>query len=274
MLPDIKTVELFRIGVLHISPFGVLAATGILTGRALALHRAKQAGIPEEDMDDALLYTLLSAFFFAHIAEAVFYHPDQIMRQGPVYLLKFWKGLSSFGGFFGGLFGFMFFVYRRKIRSPLLFAECILQGLVLGWIFGRLGCTIIFDHPGQLSDFFLAFQQPGGARHNLGFYEFLLTLLVLFPVTLVLHRLQARPGSYTAAVLILYTPVRFFLDFLRLDAAQNGDIRYGALTPGQYGSMILFVLGVAIAYRLMTSLPLPSGIVQPVKKKKKKNKER
>ncbi len=274
MLPDIKTVELFRIGVLHISPFGVLAATGILTGRALALHRAKQAGIPEEDMDDALLYTLLSAFFFAHIAEAVFYHPDQIMRQGPVYLLKFWKGLSSFGGFFGGLFGFMFFVYRRKIRSPLLFAECILQGLVLGWIFGRLGCTIIFDHPGQLSDFFLAFQQPGGARHNLGFYEFLLTLLVLFPVTLVLHRLQARPGSYTAAVLILYTPVRFFLDFLRLDAAQNGDIRYGALTPGQYGSMILFVLGVAIAYRLMTSPPPPSGIVQPVKKKKKKNKER
>ena len=199
MLPDIKTVELFRIGVLHISPFGVLAATGILTGRALALHRAKQAGIPEEDMDDALLYTLLSAFFFAHIAEAVFYHPDQIMRQGPVYLLKFWKGLSSFGGFFGGLFGFMFFVYRRKIRSPLLFAECILQGLVLGWIFGRLGCTIIFDHPGQLSDFFLAFQQPGGARHNLGFYEFLLTLLVLFPVTLVLHRLQARPGPISSS---------------------------------------------------------------------------
>lgn len=274
MLPDIKTVELFRIGALHISPFGVLAAAGILTGRALALHRAKQAGIPEEDMDDALLYTLLSAFFFAHIAEAVFYHPDQIMRQGPVYLLKFWKGLSSFGGFFGGLFGFMFFVYRRKIREPLLFAECILQGLVLGWVFGRLGCTVIFDHPGQLSDFFLAFQQPGGARHNLGFYEFLLTLLVLLPATLVLHRLRARPGSYTAAVLILYTPVRFFLDFLRLDAAQNGDVRYGALTPGQYGSMILFVLGVAIAYRLMTSPPPPSGIVQPVKKKKKKNKER
>ena len=58
MLPDIKTVELFRMGSLHISPFGVLAATGILAGRALALHRAKQAGIPREDMDDALLYTL------------------------------------------------------------------------------------------------------------------------------------------------------------------------------------------------------------------------
>ena len=274
MLPDIKTVELFRMGSLHISPFGVLAATGILAGRALALHRAKQAGIPREDMDDALLYTLLSAFFFAHIAEAVFYHPDQIVRQGPVYLLKFWQGLSSFGGFFGGLFGFMFFVYQRKIRSPLLYAECILQGLVLGWVFGRFGCTIIFDHPGILSDFFLAFQQPGGSRHNLGFYEFLFTLLVLFPATLVLHRLGARPGSYSAAVLILYTPIRLFLDFLRLDAAQNGDVRYGGLTPGQYGSIILFVLGVAIAYRLLTSSPPHPEIIQPEKKKKKKNKER
>lgn len=273
LIPDIKTVELIRIGSLHINIFGVLAATGILAGRALALHRAKQAGISREEMDDALLYTLLAAFFFAHIAEAVFYHPEQIVRQGPVYLLKFWKGLSSFGGFFGGLFGFMFFVYKRKIREPLLFAECILQGLVLGWIFGRLGCTIIFDHPGQLSDFFLAFEQPGGSRHNLGFYEFLFTLLVLFPATFVLHRLQARPGSYSAAVLILYTPVRFFLDFLRLDAAQRGDVRYLGLTPGQYGSIVLFVLGVVIAYRLIKSPP-PPAIVQPVKKnKKQKNKE-
>jgi len=79
-----------------------------------------------------------------------------------------------------------------------------------------------------------------------------------FPATLVLHRLGARPGSYSAAVLVLYTPIRFFLDFLRLDAAQNGDVRYGGLTPGQYGSIILFVLGVAIAYRLLTSFAAAS----------------
>ena len=82
MLPDIKTVDLFHIGSIHISPFGVLVATGILVGRALSLYRAKQAGIPREEMDDAILYTLLSAFFFAHFVEAVFYHPEYISRQG------------------------------------------------------------------------------------------------------------------------------------------------------------------------------------------------
>jgi len=187
-------------------------------------------------------------------------------------LLKVWKGLSSFGGFIGGIFGFLLFIYVKKVRSPLLHAECILQGLVLGWIFGRLGCTVIFDHPGQFSNFFLAFQQPAGARHNLGFYEFLFTLLILLPATLVLHHLKVRPGTYSAAVLLLYTPVRFFLDFLRVGVEQNGDIRYLGLTPGQYGSLILFMLGVVIA---MTLIKTPSPIlqtVQPVSPKKRRRK--
>ena len=272
MLPDIKTIELLQIGSIHISPFGPLVATGILVGRALGLYRAKQAGIPREEMDDAILYTLISAFFFAHFVEAVFYHPEQIARQGLIYLLKFWTGLSSFGGFFGGIFGFLFYVYKKKIRFPLLYAECILQGLVLGWVFGRLGCTIIFDHPGNLSNFFLAFQQPEGSRHNLGFYEFLFTFLILFPTTLILHRLKVKPGTYSAAVLILYTPVRFLLDFLRLDADHKGDVRYLGLTPGQYGSIILFILGVFIAITLLKT-PSPSiQLDQPSKRKKRPKK--
>jgi phosphatidylglycerol:prolipoprotein diacylglycerol transferase len=269
VLPDIKTAELLHIGSIHISPFGPLVATGILVGRALTLYRAKQAGIPREEMDDALLYTLLSAFFFAHFVEIVFYHPEQISRQGLICLLKFWTGLSSFGGFFGGIFGFLFYVYIKKVRFPLLYAECILQGLVLGWVFGRIGCTIIFDHPGELSNFFLAFQTPEGSRHNLGFYEFLFTLLILFPTTLILHRLQVKPGTYSAAVLILYTPVRFFLDFLRLDADHKGDVRYLGLTPGQYGSIIFFILGVYIAIKLLKTFPSPPQLAEPPKRKKR-----
>ncbi len=272
MLPDIKTVELITIGPVHLTPFGPLVAIGILLGRTLALHRAKQAGIPRDEMDDAILYTLFSAFIFAHLVEAVFYHPDQVARQGIIYLLQFWKGISSFGGFFGGIFGFLFFVYKKKIRFPLLYAECILQGLILGWIFGRLGCTIIFDHPGEFSNFFLAFQQPEGARHNLGFYEFLFTLLILFPTTLLLHRLKAKPGTYSAAVLILYNPVRFFLDFLRVGADQKGDIRYFGLTPGQYGSIILFVLGLFIAMRVIKPSPSPREFTQPSQNKKRQKK--
>jgi len=256
VLPDIKTMELLHIGPIPIHPFGLLVATGILAGRALTIHRAKQAGIEPDEMDEAILYTLISAFLFAHFTEVVFYHPEHISRHGLIYLLKVWKGLSSFGGFIGGIFGFLLFIYVKKVRSPLLHAECILQGLVLGWIFGRLGCTIAFDHPGKLSNFFLAFEQPGGARHNLGFYEFLFTSLILFPATLFLHRLKVKPGTYSVVVLILYTPVRFFMDFLRLDAAEKeGDMRYLGLTPAQYGCILLFMLALFLGVKLLKTSP-------------------
>ncbi|MGB5218829.1 MAG: prolipoprotein diacylglyceryl transferase family protein [Smithella sp.] len=272
-MPDIKTVELLHIGSIPIHTFGLLVATGIFAGRALAIHRAKQAGIEPEEMDEAILYTLISAFFFAHFTEVVFYHPEQISRHGLIYLLKVWKGLSSFGGFLGGIFGFLLFVYTKKVRSPLLFAECILQGLVLGWIFGRLGCTIAFDHPGKLSNFFLAFDQPGGARHNLGFYEFLFTSLILFPATLFLHRFQVKPGTYSVVVLILYMPVRFFMDFLRLDAVEKeGDMRYLGLTPAQYGCILLFMLALFLAVRLLQtpSAQPPPDTRPPVRTSKTK----
>lgn len=122
MLPDIKTLELINIGPIHLTPFGPLVAIGILLGRALTLHRAKQAGIPRDEMDDAILYTLLSAFVLAHLVEAVFYHPEQVARQGIIYLLKFWNGISSFGGFFGGIFGFVFFVSKKE--NPISVALC------------------------------------------------------------------------------------------------------------------------------------------------------
>jgi len=282
VLPDItiKTSDFLIIGPLHFKIFGLLVAIGIFAGRALALYRGKQAGINREEIDDAILYTVIPAFLFAHFFEVVFYHPARFSQDGLIYLLRFWDGLSSFGGFFGGLAGFLFFVRKKKVRFPLVFAECILQGLVLGWIFGRLGCTIVFDHPGVLSNFFLAFQQPGGSRHNLGFYEFLFTLLILLPTILILHRLKAKPGSYSAAVLILYTPVRFFLDFLRVDAGHNGDIRYFSLTPGQYGCIIFFVLGVIIAIKLIKSPSSPQSpppsvpISQPATKPKNKRRKK
>jgi len=37
---------------------------------------------------------------------------------------------------------------------------------------------------------------------------------------------------------IVYAPVRFLFDFLR-----KNDIRYGGLTPGQWGAIALVVVG-------------------------------
>jgi phosphatidylglycerol:prolipoprotein diacylglycerol transferase len=242
MIPYIQIPELPIYGKLAIQPFGVLVVIAILTGQWLTRRRAKEAGVPDDEIVSALMWALGGGFIGAHLIEIFFYHPEKLLDEGPLVLLKIWDGLSSMGGFIGALVGLMIFFGRQK-KPWLLHAELIIQGLALGWIFGRMGCSVVHDHPGRHSDFFLAVRYPDGPRHDLGFYEMLYVALVIFPATLILHRLKAPRGAYAAAVLILYSPVRFFFDFLRTEGDVGSDPRYLGLTMAQYTGVALLLAG-------------------------------
>ncbi len=82
------------------------------------------------------------------------------------------------------------------------------------------------------------------AFHDLGWYEFLYTLLVLCPAFLILDRKPRPTGFYPLAFLFLYLPVRFLLDFLRIN-----DARYGGLTFGQYAAIAGFAVAAFVALR-------------------------
>jgi phosphatidylglycerol:prolipoprotein diacylglycerol transferase len=165
------------------------------------------------------------------------------VETGPRDWLAFWNGMDSFGGFFGALVGLALYFRRRPwVRH----ADVLLQALVMGWVFGRLGCTLVHDHVGRRTDFFLAIQFPGGARHDLGLYEFLFTLLILVPAVLWINR-RPRPAGTTLWVIpLLYAPVRFLLDFLRHTDLPNPDPRYAGLTSSQYASLVS--LGIAFYF--------------------------
>lgn len=49
---------------------------------------------------------------------------------------------------------------------------------------------------------------------------------------------------------LLYAPPRFMFDFLRAPVSDGGDPRYGGLTPAQYGSIVLVIVGVVLFRRL------------------------
>ncbi len=52
-----------------------------------------------------------------------------------------------------------------------------------GWVFGRIGCALVQDHPGVWSSSWLAVQYPGGSRYDLAVLEvFLLPVLALLIV--------------------------------------------------------------------------------------------
>jgi phosphatidylglycerol:prolipoprotein diacylglycerol transferase len=179
--------------------FGGLVVAAVFAGCELAYLRGKRTDLNSRFVVDASLWAIFTGFTLSHVVMVVLYHPDLLLKN-PMTLFMVWGGMSSFGGFFGGIAGI--FIYLRRKRVPLLpYYEAIMFGFVPVWILGRLGCTITFDHPGTPTDFFLGMaDKTGVVRHNLGFYEMLWTIVI----TAVLYGLRNyRPFEGFHAVLRL-----------------------------------------------------------------------
>jgi phosphatidylglycerol:prolipoprotein diacylglycerol transferase len=136
--------------------------------------------------------------------------------------------------------------------SLLVLGDLFCFAFPFAWLFGRMGCFVVHDHPGLPTNFFLAvdnYNLQGIARHDLGLYEVLWSA-VMIPLLLWMGKTKRPWGFYMALVPLAYAPLRFCLDFLRESAEQGGDVRYLGLTPGHYASVLMTLTGVAVAIRV------------------------
>jgi phosphatidylglycerol---prolipoprotein diacylglyceryl transferase len=246
MLPyfDQPVLEL---GPLPIHAFGVMVMLGVMVGIELASWRAKATGLSTASLASFQAWILVPGFVFAHVLDALWYYPGEVLDD-PTVLLDITGGLSSFGGFVGALVGAL--IWRARSGQPLLpHAEVTLSVFPIAWSFGRAGCTLAHDHPGMLTstDNPLAFAYPGGARWDLGFLEMLFSI-VLSAFLVRMWRKPQLPWTYVLVVCGAYAPVRFALDFLRATDVERPDARYGGLTPAQWSAVLLGALAF-YAYR-------------------------
>ena len=233
------------LGPLTIHMFGVLVAIGILVGARLTQKRGEELGLEREQVASMVTTILVCGFIFAHIFDVFAY---QTKGPSPTLweILNPFGGLSSYGGFIGALVGLYYWCWRHD-QKVMPYADSLGFGLAAGWTFGRLGCFTAHDHPGHLTNFFLAVQYPNGARHDLGLDEALWALGVTI-VFLILNRKKQPLGLYVGLLATLYGPVRFALDFLRATDLSGSDPRYFALTPAQWLSTLVFVAGVIVLW--------------------------
>jgi phosphatidylglycerol:prolipoprotein diacylglycerol transferase len=276
MVPYIHVPDL-HIGPLPLHPFGILVATGVLVGTSITARRAKKLGYDVLQLNSFVTWMLVSAFVCSHILDSIFYHWDEVVRR-PWSVLMLWEGLSSFGGFVGGLIGILLWKYfvvddvwphRRRHPAPILpFADLVLSVFPIGWMFGRAGCSTVHDHPGArtTADTFLAVaypRHPGDGtvtrfgfiefihghdpRFDLGFLELIFTVILAACFALTWRR-RLPIGTYVIVSGLAYAPVRFAMDFLRIPANDGGDTRYGDLTPAQWSCMVLFLYAVIMIF--------------------------
>jgi len=227
--------------------FGILVAIAVIVGITLARWRAPKHGIPRDKLESFINWMLLFGFAGAHILDTVFYHPEELLSR-PWSLLLFWEGLSSFGGFVGALIGVLLWKkYRGRDESIFAFSDLILSVFPISWIIGRAGCAWVHDHKGKMADApsLLTVAFPDGPHYDLGLLEMFYAIFIS-AVVVALWRKPRPVGTYMAVAALLYAPMRFALDFLRVSSGPTGDPRYVGFTPAQWACVALFALGVWI----------------------------
>ena len=278
MIPYFPQPRLHLFGPLYLHGFGVMVAASLAVGWLVSSARCRRKGLDPEQIQDMFTWIAVTAFIVAHLYDVVAYYPREVMSN-PILLLKVWENISSFGGIVGGLLGFWLYLRFKGsnigFQERMRYLDVVAYTFPFAWVFGRFGCSLAHDHPGSITSFPLAVSLESPAArsfirlvyeeagrlpqlvsmgdlsrlgfHDLGWYEFLFTGLLIIPVFLLLDRKERSPGFYLVLFFVLYLPVRFLLDFLRV-----ADVTYFGFTPGQYAAAAVFFTVLAL---VLTGFP-------------------
>lgn len=256
MIPYFEQPKL-HLGPITIHAFGALVATGILLAFRLIRKRAPQIGLDPVLAERLAMRMVIVGFITAHVFDRIAYYPRDVLAN-PLSLLYIWQSISSFGGFLGAVAVAFLFMRAQPAVKGWAYLDLIAYVFPVAWMLGRAGCTVAYDHPGVETSFLLGQRYSDHVvRHNLGLYEALYTVVLVVLFQILAKGRRRAPGFFVGLLPLAYAPVRFALDFLRIE-----DARYFGLTPGQYGSVLLVGAGLLVlrhAKRLATLQPSPQS---------------
>jgi phosphatidylglycerol:prolipoprotein diacylglycerol transferase len=240
-MPNSFTIPLPIIGPLTIHLYGVIIMIGALAAAWLATVEAKRRGLNSDLVWDALLWVLLGGIIGARLWH-VFTPPPSMQAMGittqfylthPLDMLAIWNGgLGIPGAVIGGGIA-LYFYCRRKGLNFLVWADIAAPALALGQAIGRWGNYVNQELYGRPTTLPWGIQinhatgyPPGTRFHPLFLYESIYDLLNMAFLLWLGRRYKDRllPGDIFLTYLIIYPIGRFFLEFLRLDAAQVAGI--------------------------------------------------
>jgi len=232
----------WHLGPFTLEVFGVMVVLGVFTGARLAHRQAEKRGLDPNPLADYNVWAVGAGVVVAHFFHLFLYHPEELVREGPLQILKVWDGLSSTGGIVGALLAAAWFFHRRKL-SFNAYADPLALGTAPGWSIARIGCFLVHDHPGIRTTFPLSVAFPGGARHDLGLDD-AIALALMSGVLYLAARNKYFNGRLLPLLALMYGISRFFLDFLRAADLDYVDKRYAGLTPAQYACFLLVGYGL------------------------------
>lgn len=248
--------ELFSIGPLSISPFGVLLALAFL-----AAYWQLQSGLRRlsiggpEDASEILIWAGVGGVLGAKIYYAALY------RDWSLLITR--SGLVWYGGLILGTIAVALAIRRRGLPMAATI-DAAAVATVLGYGVGRIGCFLVGDDYGRVTDVPWAVEFPVGlppttagvlrsvfgmdipaeipaeqvmAVHPTQLYE-TIAAIVIWRIGVKLLAMRPAPGSVATIVLGLLAAERFAVEFLRA----KDDRFVGTFTLAQIISLLAIVL--------------------------------
>ena len=245
--------ELFRIGSFPVNTYGVFLALAFLCAILISVKLGERDGLPRDRIYDLCLWMLLASLIGSKLL-MLFTEPEY--RDNPMQLVSL-DFLRSGGVFYGGLIGAVLAGYFLMKRYKLPWwknADACAPGIAVGNFFGRQGCFAAgccWGKPTTLP-WGVKFSELGheitgvptdAYLHPTKLYESFAMLLVFF-FLLWLHKRKRFNGQVVLAYALLYSTIRFAIEFVRDDP--RGDILgLTSLTGLSTSQLISIVVGIS-----------------------------
>jgi len=228
-----KTFPTIDLGFFSIYTWGLFVAIGFLVGIFLALREARKRKIDTKIIYDLSFYMILGGIIGGRIGY-ILSHLNEFADFFEVF--RVWHGgMSFFGGFvFATLFSY---IYTKRHKSNFWkYADIFAVPLVIGHAVARIGCYLTGQHLGSVTNLPWAIYYEGALRHPIPAYEFI-ALLFIASILIYIKRFKLREGVLISSAVIMYSVIRFFLTFLRMD-----DPTFFGLTGSQYAALALIII--------------------------------
>jgi phosphatidylglycerol:prolipoprotein diacylglycerol transferase len=232
--------ELFRIPFIDypISTFGVSMATAFLVAFWITMKGMEEKRMATEELSAVFIYVMLGGI----IGSKMYYAIDNWLLNGGPFLplLLSRGGITWYGGLIGGTVAGAIGAKRVGINVKQL-ADCVAPGVAVGQAIGRIGCFLVGDDYGRVSDVPWAVAFPEGAPptlervHPTQLYE----VAWLLPVALLLWSRRHKSPFLFGEYMALNGAGRIVIENWRV----NPTVALGMTEP-QWIGFGLIVLGV------------------------------
>ena len=265
------------LGFFELRFYSLAYLAGIVLGFWHLSRMIKAPGSPlaQRHADDLFFYCTVGIILGGRLGYATFYTGGdtgiESLWARPADLIKLWEGGMSFhGGVLGVLAAIAWVCWRGKINF-LRTADYIAVNVPFGMLFGRLANFVNGELWGRQTDVPWAMIFPEDplqlARHPSQLYQAGLEGALMIAVMLWLFwrtRARWRPGLMVGVFTAGLALGRFVAEFYREPDAQLAELaRTTGLSMGQWLTIPLILVGVALAARAMMRPPLGSQVAQP-----------